>query len=224
VANRGDIIYVNGYGSPMNDPGNQVTVPDFDEVIGTNDKDGDGKISQEEMPASRAANWFDFVDLKGDGLLDADDWTYLQAALASTNGMLAFAAGGKGDVTADSLVWSYHRSIPQLPSPLIYQDVLYLLNDGGGLITTFEPVSGEVIERGRVEEAVDNYYASPVAGDDKVYLVSLAGLVVVLPAGGSLEPLSVADLGEGCFATPALADGCVYLRTEKALYCFGSAE
>lgn len=219
-----DLVFVNGYGSPMNQPGNQITVPAFEQVVAKNDKDEDGKISQEEMPASRATNWFDFVDLEADGLLDAKDWEYLQAALASTNGMLAFAAGGEGDVTEESLVWSYHRSVPQLPSPLIYQDVLYMLNDGGGLITTFQPATGEVIERGRIEEAVDNYYASPVAGDDKVYLVSLAGLVVVLPGGGSLEPITVQDLGEACYATPALDDGRVYLRTENALYCFGSAE
>ena len=88
--------------------------------------------------------------------------------------------------------------------------------------TTFRPASGEVLERGRIEEAVENYYASPVAGDDKVYLVTEEGLVVVLPAGGSLEPLATNDLGERCYATPALADGRIFLRTEKALYCFGA--
>jgi hypothetical protein len=61
-----------------------------------------------------------------------------------------------------------------------------------------------------------------VAGDDKVFLISEAGLAVVLPAGGSLEPLSITDLQERCYATPALAEGRVFLRTERALYCFAN--
>ena len=113
------------------------------------------------------------------------------------------------------------RPVPQLPSPLVYEDVLYMLNDSGGLLVTFRPATGEVIEKGRLEDAVDTYYASPVAGDGKVYLVSEHGTVVVLPSGGGLEPLSVTDLGENVYATPALAEGRVYLRTVDALYCFG---
>lgn len=215
------LIFTNGYGSPMNQPGNQITVDAFEKVVAENDKDEDGLISKEEMPASRAANWFDFVDLEADGKLDATDWQYLGDALASQNGMLAFRPGGEGELPAESLAWSYRRSVPQLPSPLVYRDVLYMLNDGGGLMTTFRPATGEVLERGRIEEAVDTYYASPVAGDEKVYVLSENGIAVVLPAGGSLEPLSVHDFGERIYATPALAPGRLYLRTEVALYCFG---
>ena len=95
------------------------------------------------------------------------------------------------------------------------------MNDSGGVMTTFRPKTGEVIAKGRVEEAIDTYYAAPVAGDGKVYVPSEHGLVVVLPADGTLEPLAVNDLGENVYATPALADGCLYLRTMQALYCFG---
>ena len=215
------MIYINGYGSPMNQPGNQITVPPFEEVVGERDADGDGAIAKGEMPPSRASAWFDFVDLGKDGSLDASDWAYLQAALASQNGMLAIQPGGRGDMTDKSVKWSYRRSVPQLPSPLVYRDVLYMLNDQGGLLTTLRPSDGEVLERGRLEDAVDNYYASPVAGDGKVYFVSENGLVTVLPAGGSLEPLAVNDLDETCYATPALAGAHIYLRTRSALYCFG---
>jgi outer membrane protein assembly factor BamB len=219
------LVFVNGYGSPMNQPGNQITVEPFEEVLGTNDADGDGKLEKEEMPATRAAAWFEFVDLDGDGFLDARDWEYLTAALASQNGMLAFRPGtpdSNGDAGAASLAWAYRRSVPQLPSPLVYRDVLYMLNDSGGLMVTFEPATGEVLEHGRIEEAVDTYYASPVAGDGKVYLVSEHGTVVVLPAGGSFEPLSVTQLEERVYATPALSDGRVFLRTEEALVAFGT--
>jgi len=121
-------------------------------------------------------------------------------------------------MTEESVVWAYRRSVPQLPSPLVYEDVLYMLNDSGGLITTFHAKSGEVIERGRLTDAVESYYASLVAGDGKVYLVSETGIVTVLPAGGSLTPIATSHLDAECHATPALADGRIYLRTETALY------
>ena len=65
-------------------------------------------------------------------------------------------------------------------------------------------------------------HTSPVAGDGKVYLVSEHGIALVLPGGGSLEPLHVHDFDERVYATPALAEGRLYLRTEAALYCFGA--
>ena len=218
------VVYINGYGSPMNQPGNQVEVPRFEEVLAARDADGDGTIAPEEMPESRASAWFDFVDLDADGGLVEAEWAYLRAALASQNGLLAIRAGGpgaRGDRTAEATLWSYRRSVPQLPSPLIYGDVLYLLNDQGGLLVTLDPASGEVIERGRLDRAQDAYYASPVAGDGKVILVSETGIVSVLGTGGGIEPLATSELGEIVHATPALSRGEVYLRTEAALMRFG---
>jgi hypothetical protein len=61
-----------------------------------------------------------------------------------------------------------------------------------------------------------------VAGDGKVYFVSKSGIASVLEAGPEQKPVSVADLADEVVATPALADGRVYLRTRGALYCFGA--
>ncbi len=218
------IIYTNGYGSPLNNPGTQIKVQSFTDVIGSNDKDGDKKISQSEMIGGRAGRWFPFVDLDADKLLDAEEWNYLSSALASRNGILAITPGGKGDMTEKSVKWSYHRSIPQLPSPLIYGDVLYLLNDQGGLMTLLDPSTGKVIEKGRLKDAQDNYYSSPVAGDGKIYIFSEGGIATVLKKGGGFEALSTAEFDEGCYATPAIADGRIYVRTVEALYCFGIKE
>jgi len=224
-----ELVLVAGYGSPMNQPGNQVVVDDFTAVAAERDADGDARLSREEMPPTRAAAWFDFVDLDRDGGLDARDWGYLQKALASQNGLLAFRApetldAAAAELPAAELAWSYRRAVPQLPSPLVYEDVLYILADGGGLVTTLDPATGEELAKERLADAVDSYYASPVAGDGKVYLVSEHGLVSVLPAGGSLEPVWSGDLGENVYATPALAEGRIYLRTTESLYCFEGGE
>ena len=114
------------------------------------------------------------------------------------------------------------RSVPQLPTPVLYRGVLYMINDGG-ILTTLDPKTGAVLKHGRLREAVDHYYASPVAGDGKVYFASRTGIVSVLRAGPDQEVLSVSDLDEEIAATPALADGRVYLRTKGSLYCFGEA-
>ena len=163
---------------------------------------------------------FPFVDFNGDGFLDSEDWGFHRASAASTNGLLAIRAGGKGDMTDSNILWQYHRSVPQLPSPLLYLGVLYMVNDGG-IVTSFKPESGEVIAQGRLKGAVDKYYASPVAADGKIYMASEQGKISVLEPGGSLEPVIVNDVGDTCYATPAISEGRIYLRTPHTLYCFG---
>ncbi len=217
----GDHVFTNGYGSPMNQPGNQITVQEFDEVLAERDADGDGVIAENEMPPSRAAAWFSFVDLDKSGGLDARDWTYLQQALASQNGMLAFDVQNRM-AGAPAMSWSYRRSVPQLPSPLAYRDVLYMLNDAGGVLVAFRPATGEELWKGRLEGAVDTFYASPIAGDGKLYFLSEHGLVVVAApmANGELKPIYTGDLGENVYATPAISGGSVFVRTTEALYAF----
>jgi outer membrane protein assembly factor BamB len=117
-------------------------------------------------------------------------------------------------------VWQYRRSVPQLPSPLLYKNVLYMINDGG-TITTFKPENGEVIAQGRLRGAGTKFFASPVAADGKVFIISRRGIVSVLGPGGNLDVMASNDLKEQCYATPAIAEGRIYLRTEKTLYCFG---
>ena len=213
------ILYINGYASPLNQPENQVKIPDFKKALAEYDKDGNGTLGKDELPKEPVYDWVEFVDLRKDGQMDEGEWIYFQAALASLNGMLAIRLGGRGDMTEENTVWQYRRSVPQLPSPLIYKNVLYMLNDGG-FVTTFNPADGEVIERGRLRGAGSRFYASPVASDGKIYIISLKGKVTVLKPGGTLEVAAQGDLLEDCYATPAIADGRIYIRTVNTLYCF----
>jgi outer membrane protein assembly factor BamB len=215
------LLFINGYGSPLNQPENQVKLPSFQEALKKYDADKDGKLTQEELPQEPVYSWVDFVDLAKDGFIEAEDWSFFQAALASLNGMLAIRLGGKGDMTKHNIVWSYRRSVPQLPSPLLYKNVLYMINDGGH-VTTFKPESGEVINEGRIRRSGSKFYASPVAADNKVYIVSLKGKITILKPDGSLDVLAQSDLKEDCYATPAIDNGRIYLRTVNTLYCFGS--
>jgi outer membrane protein assembly factor BamB len=215
-----DTIYVNGYGAPVNDPGNKVNVPAADEIWKTADADGNGTLSKTEFPKYTQAFWFDVADLDTNGSLTRDEWAYYRAALDSENGMLAIRLGGSGDMSDKAIRWKYHKSVPQLPSPLLFNNVLYMVNDNG-IITTLNPDTGAVIKQGRLTGAPGPHYASPTAADGHIFFTSEPGAVVVVSPGGDLTPLAVNDLKEDIYATPAFADGRIYVRTTAALYAFG---
>ena len=215
-----ETIFVNGYGAGENEPGREVRPPDTKTAFAS-DANKDGKLDKSEIPTEHAKGWLDFMDLNRDGALSPNEWDYYRDALASKNGMLAFRLGGEGDMTAKNLMWEYRRQVPQLPSPLVYSGVLYMVSDGG-IVTTLNPETGAVLKQGRIPGAIDRYYASPVAADNKVYMTSEKGKIAVLQPGGSLEPIAVNDIGEDCYATPALADGRIYVRSRNTLFAFGS--
>ncbi len=213
------MVFVNGFGSPMQQPGKQPEIETFEEAL-LRDADHNGKLDAEELEGTRARGWMGFTDLDRDGAFDADEWAYFKAAMTSTNRLLAIKLGGEGDMIDWNVAWTYHRAVPQLPSPLIYEGVLYMINDGG-IVTSFDPATGEVLAQGRLQGAVDAYYASPVAADGKIYFVSELGLVAVVEPGGGLDVVSVGDLDDLVYGTPAIDDSRIYLRTRNTLYCFG---
>jgi outer membrane protein assembly factor BamB len=216
----GDTVFVSGYSSPDNEPGNRKPVPPFETILKERDADHDGRLAVAEAPAGPVKDYFPFTDLDADGKLNAAEWATFTASMSAENALLAFRTGGKGDATPTSLRWRFQRSIPQLPSPVLYRGVLYMINDGG-ILTTIDPATGQLLKQGRLRGAIDHYYASPVAGDGKVYFVTQSGTVVAVKAGAEQEVLAVSDLDDECYATPAIADGRLYVRTRSALYCFG---
>ena len=114
------------------------------------------------------------------------------------------------------------KFLPNVPSPLLYEGVLYLIKDGG-ILTTVNAKTGEILKQGRMTGALDTYYASPVGAAGKVLLLSQTGKATLLKAGGQWEILSSADFEEPIYATPAIADDRLYLRTRSHLYCFAAA-
>jgi outer membrane protein assembly factor BamB len=217
----GPTVFIHGTSTSAYQDSYDGKIPSFEDLRADNDKDRDGRFSREEAPDALVKKWFSLMDLDHDGFLNPQEWSYYQAGRSSKGGMWAFTLGGKGDVTETAARWHYDRSIPQLTSPLIYKGVLYIVNDGG-IMTAIDPLKGEPLLRSRLEGAVDSYYASPVAGHGKILVVSESGKAVVLKADGALSVLAVNELDAMVYATPALADNRLYLRTTDAIYCFGS--
>ena len=221
-----EYLYVNGWGFPQNQPGQQVKTVSFAEGLAKYDVNHDGLISKSEVTGKeqmdRMLNGaFEAFDTDRDEKLNEKDWGIFRAMLAAENGLLAIKLGGQGDQTATAIRWRYQKPVPQVPSTLLYKGVLYMVNDGGVLIS-FDPATGSVIKQGRLQGAIDKYFSSPVAADDKVFLIGEGGAVSVLKAAGEWEILKVNQLDDECFATPAIADGRIFIRTRSALYCFGS--
>ena len=102
--------------------------------------------------------------------------------------MLAIRLGGSGDMSDKAIRWKYQRSVPQLPSPLLYGGVLYMVNDNG-IITTLNPETGALIKQGRLTGAPGPHFASPVAADGHIFFTTEAGAVVVVAPGGDLTPM-----------------------------------
>jgi outer membrane protein assembly factor BamB len=135
---------------------------------------------------------------------------------------LALRAGGSGDVTGTSaLVWSYNKGTAYVPSPITYGDYVYLMT-GNGTITCLETATGKVIyEGGRVPKAT-LFWASPVAFEGKILLTSEEGDTFILKAGPKHELLRTNSLGEPVYASPAIADGRIFIRGEHTLFAIGN--
>lgn len=223
-----EYLYINGWGFPQNQPGQQVKTIPFEEALTKYDQDKDRMITKAEVPADAARGsmeWlltaaYEAFDMDRNEKLDARDWEVFRAMLASENGLLAIKMGGEGDQTANAIRWRYQKPVPQVPSTLLYHGVLYMINDSG-ILLSFDPATGNVLKQGRLHGAIDKYFSSPVAADDKVFLIGQGGQVSVVKATGEWEVLAVNELDDECYATPAIADGRIYIRTRSALYAFG---
>jgi outer membrane protein assembly factor BamB len=216
----GDVVYLAGFNTPENDPGKQISLPTWRELLARNDSNKDGVIQKAEVSDAHTKRYWEFIDTDSSGAIEESEWNLHLAVMAAENGLYAFRMGSRGDATA-SLVWKYQRSVPQLPSPVVYRDVVYMLNDRG-VLTTLDRATGQMLKQDRVRGQSDNYYASPVAGDGKIFIASHNGVVAVLRAGGQQELVGANALDEEIFATPAIAGGRLYVRTVSALYCFGT--
>lgn len=132
---------------------------------------------------------------------------------------LAIKAGGSGDITGTSqVVWTYNKGTAYVPSPILYGDYIYLMTDRG-LLTCLDAKTGKVEYEGARVPKPTIFMASPVAYEGKILLTSEEGDTYLLKAGPKHEVLRTNSLGENVYASPAIADGKIFIRGEQNLYC-----
>jgi outer membrane protein assembly factor BamB len=219
----GDMLYVHSWMAELNEIAAKLPKDKpWEEFLAENDKDGDGRISREEAPDPDMPKLWFLFDLDRSGAIEKRDYDIIRARTTARSGLFAIELGGHGDITKKAVKWKAEKSLPNIPSPLLYKGVLYILKEGG-ILTAYNPRTGEILKQGRVEGALDAYFASPVAGDGKIFTAAKDGKIAVLKAAPEWEVLRVNDLEEEVWATPAIEDGNLYIRTQSALYCFGAA-
>jgi outer membrane protein assembly factor BamB len=131
--------------------------------------------------------------------------------------MVAVKLGGKGDVSKTHLAWEEKKSLPYVPSMLFSQGHLYTVNDKG-IAGCYVAQTGKDVW---TERLGGGFSASPVLIDGKIYAVAEDGTVYVFPAATSFKLLAKNSIGEAVYATPAVADNRMYVRSRTTLFCIG---
>jgi len=132
--------------------------------------------------------------------------------------LLAFRAGGRGDVTTSHLLWSTANG-PDVPTPVTDGKYFYVVNDKGIVYCLDAKTGKEVYGQQRLKPGT--YSGSPVLADGKLYVTNEDGLTSVVKAGPAFEVLAENALNEYCLSSPAVSDGQIFIRTSGALYCIG---
>lgn len=135
---------------------------------------------------------------------------------------LAIQPDGNGDVTKTHLKWRTLKGSPFVPSPLLYGDKLYTINDILSIVQCFDAKTGHLHWQERCGEPVkEGISASPIGVNGKVFVTNEKGETFVLANDAKFSLLHVNRIGEKTLASPALVDGKWYLRTQNHLWCIG---
>lgn len=173
----------------------------------------DPKTGRELWSAGGLTQWVAPTPVSAHGLL------FVASNGPGGNIIMAIRPGGRGDITRSHVAWRYDRAAPYVPSPVVVGDFLYTVKDGG-VMTCLNARTGALVWQQRLP-AGGSYYASLVAADGKIYATSEDGVVTVVSAKGVFEPLAANAMGERTMATPAIAGGRIYIRTDENLYAIG---
>ena len=192
---------------------------DFAGALKLMDANGNGALEQDEFYERRRGKFPEY-DFSKDGVMDEREWNFFVRRMATRPGIFAVRLGGLDEVSDTRVEWAQQRRMGNVPSPLLYERVIYSVRDAG-ILSSIDAETGEILKQARLPQAMSAYRASPVAADGKLFLLDMEGTLTVVKAGGQWEVLHSLALDEGGSATPAIADGRLYVRTHQNLYCFG---
>jgi outer membrane protein assembly factor BamB len=205
------------------DDNDRFDVPTFDQMLRERDKNKNGTLEEDELPEGPIKQRFNLIDRDKDGHITRAEYDYMKRIFdTALNRIIAVKPGGVGDISTTHVLWSQRKHLPVVPSPLIYRDHIFCIKNGG-FLATLDSRTGKLVKAERVPGSAD-YYASPVGGDGKVYLLSQKGHVIVVSAEGEWKVLHRDRFDDDVYATPAIVDGKIYLRTAGYLYCFGTKQ
>jgi hypothetical protein len=234
---QGDILYVNAW-HYLGHFNFRKEIPMLNEFLTNYDLNSDMLITRQEFSGEpfmadqsdiedksidpgtahlKIWDWFDFD--KNDFLDKVELERYLNFFRGIDHGILALKPGGKGDISVSHLLWRESENVAEVPSPLCYKDYVYVVKNGG-FFSCVDKRTGKLIYKTRIK-GTGPYFASPIAANNRIYVSSHNGKVIVFQAGDEMKISIENNLGEQILATPAIVDNKLYLRTDKHLYAFG---
>lgn len=153
----------------------------------------------------------------------ADGLAYITGGYPPVQPIYAVRPGGRGDLSltdgeseSEHIAWSTKRGGTYIPSPLVYEGILYMTHNNGRL-SAHDAKTGERLYRARVGRN-ESLTGSPVAADGKLYFTSEEGTTFVVRSGPVFELLAENHLGEIVGTTPAISGGVMYLRGMDHVY------
>ncbi|HBB91193.1 MAG: hypothetical protein A2X22_14065 [Bacteroidetes bacterium GWF2_49_14] len=228
-----ELLFLTSYNMKTNPE--VLGLPTWDSLLRMYDTDRDSMLVFEEIKSNKSIlsrydddgegdhplpGFFRWLDVDRSGKITRQEWGKIVGwvdGFAQENALIALrptATPGKDPEVA----WRCSKGVPECPSPVWFNGRVWMVADGG-LVTCLDAPTGEVKYYSKLN-AGGAYYASPVYGNGKLYAASARGMVTVFEAGTELKILSANDFKERIMATPALADGEVYIRTFSAVYAF----
>ncbi len=178
-----------------------------------------GDVIQGFDPDSGARLWS--VRAEGEGVVPSPvfgDGLVFAASGFGNPRLRAVKLKQDGEETTRKVVWETNRNVPMMPSAVFVKPYLFVVSENG-FAMCLEAATGKVKWRERLG---GNYSASPVAADESIYFLSEEGETVVVPANGKFEIIARNSLRESCQASMAVAQGQLFIRTQKHLFCIGS--
>jgi outer membrane protein assembly factor BamB len=145
-----------------------------------------------------------------------DGMIYLSRGYRNSD-YLAIQPGGSGDVSATHIKWREPNAASYVPSILQYQGLLYMTNEVG-VLTCADTKTGQRVWRHRLDGV---FFASPVAGDGKIFMLSETGDMFILRAGPTAVVIAQNKLDERFIASPAISNGHIFLRGDRTLFSIG---
>lgn len=217
----GDTIYMASW-APGGDPSRRIELDPWPTALTKWDSNHDGKLGRAEIKDNEVLDRFFRMDLNQDGVLDQSEWERHAAFFRKAkNSLLAIQPHGTGELPDSVVKWKHMRGAPYVTTPVLDHGILYMVKEGG-IVTKLDVAEQKLLQEERLP-GVGNYFSSPIAGDGKVYFASESGVVSVLASQAEWKLLASHEFHERIYATPAFGTGCIYLRTEKALYCLQAA-
>jgi outer membrane protein assembly factor BamB len=214
----GDMVYMASW-APGADAGGRISLEAWDAALSKWDKNSDSALAKAEVDDKEVLDRFYRMDLDQSGTLNQKEWDrHADVFRRAQNAILALKPFGPGQLSESDIVWKYQRGVPYVATPLLHNQLIWMVKDGG-LVTKLDANDGKVLKEERLP-GFGNYYASPVTGDGKVYFASELGVVSILQNDRAWNVISWRNFKEKIYATPVIDGDKLYIRTEKALYCF----